>query len=108
MLPERVDERLLAWLGRGRLARIVVLPANHPNELDHTVEAALRPLRMLGVTLLNQAVLLQGINRGPRFNLGGIIGTAVGMWHPPYYLHLLDRGTGLGSILKSQRSGLAV
>lgn len=93
VLPERVDERLLAWLGRGRLQRIIVLHANHPNELDHTVEAALKPLRTLGVTLLNQAVLLQGINDrtgtlaalSERLSECGIL---------PYYLHLLDRVQG--------------
>ncbi len=107
VLPERIDDRLLAWLGRGRLARIVVLHANHPNELDHTVEAALRPLRMLGITLLNQAVLLQGINDktdtlaalSERLSECGIL---------PYYLHLLDRvqGSAHFEVLEERARGL--
>jgi len=32
VLPERVDERLLQWLGRGRLQKVIVLHVNHPNE----------------------------------------------------------------------------
>ncbi|MFA5940258.1 MAG: EF-P beta-lysylation protein EpmB [Sinimarinibacterium sp.] len=93
VLPERVDERLLAWLGRGRLAKVVVLHANHASELDESVAAALRPLRALGIPLLNQSVLLRGINDNAialqqlseRLSECGIL---------PYYLHLLDRVQG--------------
>ncbi|MEQ1438684.1 EF-P beta-lysylation protein EpmB [Fontimonas sp. SYSU GA230001] len=93
VLPERVDERLLDWLGRGRLAKVIVLHVNHAHELDHGVAAALRPLRALGLTLLNQSVLLRGINDdvatlqqlSERLSECGIL---------PYYLHLLDRVQG--------------
>lgn len=93
VLPERVDERLLAWLGHGRLAKVVVLHANHANELDERVDVALRPLRALGIPLLNQSVLLRGVNDdsaalqqlSERLSECGIL---------PYYLHLLDRVQG--------------
>jgi L-lysine 2,3-aminomutase len=93
VLPERIDERLLAWLGRGRLHKIMVVHANHPHELDSSVAAALQPLRALGVTLLNQAVLLRNINDdadtlttlSERLSECGIL---------PYYVHLLDRVRG--------------
>lgn len=93
VLPERVDHRLLEWLGRGRLEKIVVLHANHPAELDASVASALRKLRSLPITLLNQSVLLRGINDRPDvlvqlskrlFNSGVL----------PYYLHLLDHVQG--------------
>ena len=93
VLPERIDERLLAWLGRGRLIKVIVLHANHANELDDTVATALQPLRALGIPLLNQSVLLRNINDdvdtlarlSERLSECGIL---------PYYVHLLDRVQG--------------
>lgn len=90
VLPERIDERLLAWLDRTRLQTVFVLHANHANELDDSVRAALQPLRQRGIALLNQAVLLRGVNDHADalealserlFEIGVL----------PYYLHLLDR-----------------
>lgn len=93
VLPERVDDRLLAWLDRSRLDKVIVLHANHAAELDDTVAVALRPLRAMGITLLNQSVLLRGVNDNvdslcslsERLSECGIL---------PYYLHLLDRVRG--------------
>ena len=93
VLPERVDDRLLAWLGKGRLQHILVLHANHPREFAAPADAAIDRLRAAGVTLLNQAVLLAGINDDTEtlielqeagFRLGVL----------PYYLHQLDRTRG--------------
>ena len=93
VLPERVDERLMAWMGRGRLQKIVVLHANHANELDDSVQRALAPLREAGIPLLNQAVLLRNINDTPEalVNLSKRLFTCGVL---PYYLHLLDRVQG--------------
>lgn len=60
VLPERIDEGLLAWLGRLPWPVTLVIHANHANEFDGAVDAALRRLRDAGVHLLNQAVLLRG------------------------------------------------
>ncbi|MGH8482143.1 MAG: EF-P beta-lysylation protein EpmB, partial [Nevskiaceae bacterium] len=93
VLPERVDDALLAWLGRGRLQKVVVVHTNHANELDAAVEAALRRLARAGATLLNQSVLLRGVNDSveallrlsERLFACGVL---------PYYLHMLDRVRG--------------
>lgn len=93
VLPERIDERLTAWLSRTRLAPVIVIHANHPNELDAPTAAALQRLTDAGATLLNQAVLLKGVNDDPRVlvELGEkLFETGV----LPYYLHLLDRVQG--------------
>jgi len=93
VLPERVDDTLLAWLAHLPWPVTVVLHANHANEFSDSVDAALACLRKAGVTLLNQAVLLRGVNddvdalanlseRGYR---AGVL---------PYYLHQLDRVQG--------------
>src|SRR5688572_27770631 len=62
VLPERVDAALLAWLRSLPWPVTVVLHANHASEIDCTVERACIALRNAGVTLLNQAVLLRGVN----------------------------------------------
>ncbi|MGH8560871.1 MAG: KamA family radical SAM protein, partial [Nevskiales bacterium] len=61
VLPERVDAALMAWLAHGRLQRVVVVHANHAQEIDGHVETALRTLADSGITLLNHSVLLRHI-----------------------------------------------
>lgn len=93
VLPERVDERLLAWLNGSRLQKVIVLHANHGNEIDDTVINACSRLRGTGAQLLNQAVLLRDINDttdaqvelSERLLAAGVL---------PYYLHVLDRVAG--------------
>ncbi len=93
VLPERVTPSLLDWLGGGRLKPVVVVHANHPNEIDETVGDALGALQQAGVQLLNQSVLLRGVNDdadtlarlSERLFEHGVL---------PYYLHMLDRVRG--------------
>ncbi len=93
VLPERVNEALLAWLGATRLAPIVVVHANHANEIDESVRAGLARLRKGGVTLLNQSVLLRGVNDDVDA-LCALSKTLFDAGVLPYYLHLLDRVQG--------------
>ena len=93
VLPSRVDEGLLQWLRTCTLPVVVVLHINHPNELDTELAAACAKLRATGVTLLNQSVLLAGVNDDAevlselslRLFDAGVL---------PYYLHVLDRVRG--------------
>ena len=62
VLPERVDAGLLAWLRGLPWPLVVVVHANHANEFDANVDAAMAALRGTGALLLNQAVLLRGVN----------------------------------------------
>lgn len=93
VLPERVDDELLAWLAGGRLAPVMVVHANHAREIDGEVAAAFGRLREAGVTLLNQSVLLAGVNDSADalVELSEALFAAGAM---PYYLHLLDRVAG--------------
>ncbi|MDP4556315.1 EF-P beta-lysylation protein EpmB [Halomonas meridiana] len=89
VIPDRVDESLLGWLGSTRLQKVVVLHINHANEIDQAVLDACTRLKQAGVTLLNQSVLLRGINDSvptlaalsERLFEAGVL---------PYYLHVLD------------------
>lgn len=93
VLPQRVDETLVEWLGRCPVPVVVVIHANHPHEMDASVVRALGALSSAGATLLNQSVLLRGVNDdaevlgelSKRLFDGGVL---------PYYLHLLDRVAG--------------
>lgn len=89
VLPERIDESLLEWLATTRLQRVMVLHANHPNELDADVAAAGRRLQDAGATLLNQAVLLSGVNDSAAV-LEALSRRLFAFGTLPYYLHLLD------------------
>jgi L-lysine 2,3-aminomutase len=93
VLPERVDDALLAWLTGTRLAPVVVVHANHAREIDTAVAAALGRLRLAGVPLLNQAVLLAGVNDSPEA-LADLSEALFAAGALPYYLHLLDPVAG--------------
>ena len=93
VLPQRVDPGLLQLLVGNRLQCCVVIHSNHPAELDASVAEALSDLREAGITLLNQSVLLRGINDdsdtlcllSEKLYQTGVL---------PYYLHLLDPVAG--------------
>ena len=105
VLPARVDAPLLKWLGTLPWAVVMVLHVNHARELDcPSVHAALLALRRAGVSLLNQAVLLRGINdsAAAQLELSRSLGDLGVM---PYYLHLLDRVEGAGHFEVSEHEG---
>ncbi len=93
VLPERVDDGLLDVLAKTRLRPVLVIHANHPREIDETVREALERLAAAGLTLLNQSVLLRGINDDAAVlaELSEVLFAARVL---PYYLHLLDRVRG--------------
>jgi EF-P beta-lysylation protein EpmB len=93
VLPNRVDAALLDWLTGTRLMPVMVMHANHPQELDAEVGRAAARLRERGVTLLNQAVLLAGVNDDAGI-LAELSERLFALGVQPYYLHALDRVQG--------------
>jgi EF-P beta-lysylation protein EpmB len=93
VLPSRVDDGLLDALTSTRLASIVVIHANHPAELDGDVAAAVRRLASLPAIMLNQSVLLAGVNDSAPV-LRELSERLIDIGVTPYYLHLLDRVRG--------------
>ncbi len=93
VLPSRVDEGLTQWLTQLRLPVVFVLHVNHPNEIDADVRAACALLHDSGVTLLNQTVLLQGVNDDAAV-LAELSRKLFEAGVLPYYLHVLDRVRG--------------
>lgn len=93
VLPERVDTELLAWLRGLPRPVAVVIHANHAQEFDASVDAAMARLREAGATLLNQAVLLRGVNDDVE-TLAALSERGFDAGVLPYYLHQLDRVRG--------------
>jgi EF-P beta-lysylation protein EpmB len=89
VLPSRITLGLLDILRETRLRTVMVTHINHAQEIDDTVRAALGELRKIGVILLNQSVLLRGIN--DRVDVLAHLSEALfSIGVLPYYLHLLD------------------
>lgn len=93
VLPARVTPELIQALQRPTLHTVVVIHANHPNELDKASEASLLRLKQAGFTLLNQSVLLRDINDRPE-TLAALSRTLFHCGVLPYYLHVLDKVRG--------------
>lgn len=93
VLPQRITEDCLGWLTGSRLLPTLVIHCNHPEELDNSVAQALTALKLSGVTLLNQSVLLRGVNN----DLNTLVALSESLYALgvlPYYLHLLDKVQG--------------
>ena len=93
VLPERITESLLDYLQNTHLKVVMVIHANHANEIDEEAAQVLSDLRQAGVQLLNQTVLLKGINN----SVDALVGLSERLNEvdvQPYYLHLLDKVAG--------------
>jgi EF-P beta-lysylation protein EpmB len=95
VLPSRITDALIATLTNIPQQAVMVLHSNHANEISPTVVAACAMLKAAGITLLNQAVLLQGVNDNAE-SLCTLSEMLFAAGVLPYYLHLLDRAEGTG------------
>lgn len=107
VIPNRVTPALVQALTGTRLRAIMVLHANHAQELDASVDAAVQRLRAAGVTLLNQSVLLHGINA----NVPALVDLSERLFACgvlPYYLHVLDKVQGASHFAVSDEDAKAL
>ena len=93
VLPARIDDGFLAWIGRQRQRLVMVIHCNHPNEIDAGVAEAMRHLGRAGVILLNQSVLLRGVNDSADI-LVRLSEALFAAGVLPYYLHQMDKVQG--------------
>lgn len=93
VLPSRVTPRLCRTLASSRLAPVVVVHANHARELGEAACLALGRLGRAGIRLLNQSVLLRGVNDRAE-DLAALSELLLDNGVLPYYLHLLDKVRG--------------
>ena len=103
-IPERIDEEFLSLLAEVPKQVVFIIHSNHARELDEDVLEALKKLQKLGIPVLNQAVLLKGINDSfetmkellEKLTDNGIL---------PYYLHQIDRAEGVSHFETSEELG---
>ncbi|WP_410013808.1 EF-P beta-lysylation protein EpmB [Sodalis sp. C49] len=93
VIPARITEQLCRMLAASRLQAIMVTHINHANEIDADVDGAMGRLRNAGVTLLNQSVLLRGVNDSADI-LAALSNRLFNAGILPYYLFALDKVAG--------------
>ncbi len=107
VLPSRVTQSLLACLGNSNKAVILVLHVNHSNELSEPVAFGCNQLKQSGVTLLNQSVLLKGVNDSPE-QICQLSEKLFALGILPYYFHLLDKAHGTAHFEVSQDKAVEI
>ena len=107
VLPSRVDQGFIDWIRSLPWRVTIVLHINHANEIEGDALEAIERLRTTGALLLNQSVLLRGVNDSVaalealsrRLHAHGVL---------PYYLHLLDRVRGSAHFEVGEATGTAL
>lgn len=92
-LPERITSNFLSWLAKLGTKVVMVVHANHANELDEEFERLMKKISAIGVTLLNQSVLLKNINDDV-IELSSLSERLFECDILPYYVHQLDKVQG--------------
>lgn len=103
-IPERIDESFLRILSSTPLQFVFVVHVNHGRELDEDVLGALKKVQCLGVPVLNQSVLLKGVNDSPKVMIA-LCKKLTDHGVMPYYLHQLDRVEGAGHFEVDEQQG---
>ncbi|WP_448944810.1 EF-P beta-lysylation protein EpmB, partial [Klebsiella michiganensis] len=93
VIPARITDTLVARIAASSLQVLLVNHVNHANEIDAAFRTSMRKLRMAGVTLLNQSVLLRGVNDNAN-TLADLSNALFDAGVMPYYLHVLDKVQG--------------
>lgn len=106
-IPERIDDSFLRVLSSAQGQVIFIIHVNHPKELDKAVLASLKNIQKLGIPVLNQAVLLQGIN-DDFLTLKSLFQTLTNHGILPYYLHQLDRVQGIAHFEVDEEVGMTL
>lgn len=107
VIPARITEGLTARFSASSLQILLVNHINHANEIGPEFRAAMALLRQARVTLLNQSVLLRGVNDNAQTlaNLSNALFNAGVM---PYYLHVLDKVQGAAHFMVEDEEARAI
>ena len=93
VLPQRIDRDLINCLRGWPGHKVVVIHSNHANEIDNNVKHAVDKIKSTGAIVLNQSVMLKGVNDRAE-TLAELSQRLFDSGVLPYYLHLLDPVTG--------------
>ena len=107
VIPQRITDEFCTILAESRLQVVMVLHINHPNEMDEVFAHAMKKLKAANVTLLNQSVLLKGVNDDAQI-LKALNDKVFRMGLIPYYLFLLDKVQGASHFLVSDDEAMRI
>ncbi|SUT96942.1 lysine 2,3-aminomutase YodO family protein [Actinobacillus lignieresii] len=107
VIPSRITEQLCDRLSKSRLKVVIVTHINHPNEVDEVLVERLNKLRQANVVLLNQSVLLKGVNDNAQ-TLKALSDKLFDSGVLPYYLHLLDKVEGASHFFIEDRQAAEI
>lgn len=107
VIPARITDALVTRFAQSRLQILLVNHINHAREIDDEFRAAMARLRQAGVTLLNQSVLLRGVNNDAQ-TLADLSNALFDAGVMPYYLHVLDKVQGAAHFLVSDDEARAI
>ena len=107
VIPDRITGALISRLSRSRLQVLLVNHINHAQEIGHEFREAMLKLRQAGVTLLNQSVLLRGVNDNAH-TLADLSRALFDAGVLPYYLHVLDRVQGAAHFMVEDEEARAI
>jgi len=107
VIPQRINSQLLDLIEKTRLKIVFVNHINHENEIDSAVHEAMKRLQQAGVTLLNQSVLLKGVNDSEK-SLVLLSQKLFSAGILPYYIHMLDPVSGAAHFNVEQKKAIAL
>ena len=107
VLPERITSELMSAFNDCSLQKVMVIHANHANEIALDVQYALQKLVKNGFILLNQSTLLKGVNNNAE-TLKHLSDVLLKSGVLPYYLHQLDKVHGAHHFRVSDREALSI
>ncbi|MCK3656382.1 EF-P beta-lysylation protein EpmB [Pasteurellaceae bacterium Macca] len=107
VIPSRITEELCQRVANSRLNVVLVTHINHANEIDDVFKHKMQLLKKAGVTLLNQSVLLKGVNDNAQ-TLKALSDKLFDYGILPYYLHLLDKVEGASHFYIDDKQALAI
>ncbi|MDE1233701.1 EF-P beta-lysylation protein EpmB [Vibrio aestuarianus] len=102
VIPARITDSLCELLQDTRLQVILVTHINHANEISLELKQQMNRLRAINVTLLNQGVLLKGVNDSIKAQVQ-LSETLFDAGILPYYLHVLDKVQGAAHFFVSDQ-----
>ena len=102
VIPSRINDSCVQWLRDSRLRTNVVLHVNHANELGEDTQQAVELLKASGIDVLNQSVLLRGVNDSAE-TLIELSEKLYDIGILPYYLHVLDTVQGAAHFAVSRQ-----
>lgn len=107
VIPARITEGLVERFTQSTLQILLVNHINHAQEIDDEFRQAMHKLKIAGVTLLNQSVLLRGVNDSAQA-LADLSNALFDAGVMPYYLHVLDKVQGAAHFMVSDDEARAI